>query len=318
MARSRLRALGWLTLAMATRLLREGLVVRALAWPGLLSAVALVGSTALVALLARAPELTIPPGNPEVSARLQAAGFTVRERADPEGAGEGAAWPEEGGWALRPGGGLGVGLRAEGAVRDAIGAPWTLELAPPPARSREGGLAVRAMAGLLSTLFALYGVVLGAGTLMRDRQGAVLEAEHSLPVPPSLHALARLLAGSGALAAALWTTLLLLHALVGVPDVLSWAWHGAWGGAAGVALGVGAMGGRGEGFSAPLSRALTAGLGLFALGLSLPVLGAWIPLASVSALIRGQSQMTPAILTPVLCAGLGALAVWRAARRGIA
>ncbi len=326
MRRSRsadLEALGALTLTMATRLLREGLVVRALAWPGLLSAVALVGSTAMVALISRSPELGVPADQPAVVASLEAAGFAVVVVDDPEaavreGRVEGAAWPSASGWTLQAGQGLGVALRAEGAIRSAIGAPWTVERSAPPARSREGGLAVRAMAGLLSVLFALYGVVLGAGTVMRDRQGAVLEAEHSLPVPFVFHAVARLIAATVALGAALTLTLLLLHALVGVADVAAWVWHGTWAGAAGAALGVGAMGGRGEGFSAPLSRALTAGLGLFALGWTLPAVGAWIPLASLAALIRGQLHLAPSLVVLLATLALSAAAAWRAARRGVA
>lgn len=322
-AGSTLRALAALSLAMGVRLLREGLVVRALAWPGLLSAAALVGSTALVALLSRSPEIAIPLDQPAVFASLTEAGFSVVQVEDPERAArEGevaaAAWPDDEGWTLQGGQGPGVGARAEGAIRSAIGAPWTLELNAPPARSREGGLAVRAMAGLLSVLFALYGVVLGAGTIMRDRQGAVLEAEHSLPVPFILHGLARLLAATVAMAVALGITLLLLHALVGVPEVLAWAWHGTWAAAAGAALGVGAMGGRGEGFSAPLSRALTASLGLFALGWSAPALGAWLPLASLAALIRGQSHLAPSLVVLLGTALMCGLAARRAAARGVA
>lgn len=317
------RALLALCLAMIARLLREGLVVRALAWPGLLSALALVGSTTVVALLTRAPSITIPPDQPAVEASLRAAGFLVERAPDPEalaaaGEIERAAWPTAEGWALTGGPGLGVDLRAEGAIRDAIGAPWTLERPAPPARSREGGMAMRAMAALLSVLFALYGVVLGAGTVQRDRQGAVLEAEHGLPVPFAFHGIARLVAAALTLGAALGVTLLLLHALVGVPELAAFAWHGALGGAAGAALGIGAMGGRGEGFSAPLSRALTAGLGLFALGLASPTLGAWVPLASLAALIRGQSQLAPSIGVLLLTFVVGAIAVRRAAARGVA
>lgn len=317
------RALLFLTLATVVRLLREGLVVRALAWPGLLTALALVGSTTVVALLTRSPQITVPPGHPEVSAALRSAGFTVQESPDPQGDVEAgrspsAAWPAGQGWALLAGQGSTLGLRAESALRGAIGAPWVIDVPAPPARSVEGGAAVGAMSGMLSVLFALYGVVLGAGTVARDRQGAVLEAEYALPLPFAVHGGARLLAGSLSLAGALAVTLLLLEALVGVPDLARWLWHGTLAGTGGVALGLGAVGAQREGFSGPISRALTAGLGLFALGWALPALGAWLPIASLSALIRGGPGLGPAMAPSLSTTALCALAVRRLARRGVA
>lgn len=297
--------------------------MRALAWPGLLSALALLGTTSIVALLVRSPEIAVPPGAEVVAARLEQAGFAVQLELDPEAAvAEGrvarAAWPVDGGWAVLGGSWPGLALRAEGAVRDAIGAPWTVELPPPRARSPSSSLAMAVLAALVSVLFALYGVVLGAGLVWRDSREGVLEAEHSLPVPAALHGLARLLAASVVLSAALGATVLLLHALVGVPDAGAWSWHGSLAGAAGVGLGLSGMGGRGEGFSGRLSRALTATLALVALGWSLPAVGAWLPVASVPALLRGQGGLAEGAVATLSAVLLGGIAVWRAGRRGIA
>lgn len=317
------RALLLLTLATLVRLLREGLVVRALAWPGLLTALALVGSTTAVALLTRSPEISVSAGHPEVTSALRVAGFTVHESQDPHaevlaGRTPSAAWPTRQGWALLAGQGGTLGLRAEAALRQATAAPWVIDVPPPPSRSAEGGAAVGAMSGMLSVLFALYGVVLGAGTVARDRQGAVLEAEHALPLPFAVHGAARLLAGSLSLAGALAVTLLLLDALVGVPGMGRWLWQGCLAGAGGVALGLGAVGAPREGFSGPISRALSAGLGLFALGWAAPTLGAWLPIASLSATIRGGTALAPAIAPLLSTSALGVLAVLRLARRGVA
>lgn len=317
------RAVAALAAASALRLAREGLVVRALLWPGLLASGALVGSAAAVAILSSAPEIGVPPGSTEVIHRLEEAGFTVRPVADPEAAlaaGEvdRAAWPTERGWALAAGPATTLALRAEGAIRDASGAPWTIHVPPPAARPPDAGRAAGAMAGLLGVLFALYGVVLGAGALVRDRDGGVLEGDLSLPLPFYAHAAARMLAASAVMGVALGSTLLLLHGLVGLPDVGAWAWHGLFASAAGAVLGTGALGARGEGFSGPLSRALTASLGLAGLGLVRPELGAWLPISSLLAMWRGASGLGSGAAVAALTVALGAAAAWRVGQRGIA
>lgn len=297
-------------------------MVRALLWPGLLAAGALVGSASVVALLSASPEIAVPPGFSEVESRLEAAGFTVVQVPDPEGAlaagaVDRAAWPTATGWAISAGPATTLALRAEGAVRDAVGAPWTLSVPAPPARPPDAGRAAGAMAGLLGVLFALYGVVLGAGALLRDRDAGVWESELALPLPFYWHAAARLLAASAVMGAALGGTLLLLHGLVGLPDVGAWAWHGLWASVAGAVLGTGAMGAKGEGFSGPLSRALTASLGLAGLGLARPEIGAWLPIASLLACWRGQTGAFAGVTVAAVTVGLGVLAAWRVGRRGL-
>ena len=317
------RALVPLTAASALRFAREGLVVRALLWPGLLASGALVGSAAAVAWLSSAPEIGVPLDQPEVTARLEHAGFTVIPVEDPaaalaSGALDRAAWPTETGWALAAGPATTLALRAEGAIRDGSSAPWTVVVPAPPARPPDAGLAAGAMAGLLGVLFALYGVVLGAGALVRDRDAGVWESDLSLPLPFYAHAAARMLAASAVMGAALGSTLLLLHGLVGLPDVGAWAWHGFFASAAGAVLGTGALGARGEGFSGPLSRALTASLGLAGLGLIRPEIGAWLPISSLLAMWRGASGPASGAVMAALTVALGAAAAWRVGQRGLA
>lgn len=318
---SELRALLWLTGAAALRLLREGLVVRALAWPGLLAAGSLVGAAAVVGWSARAPSIAVETTTPvELHRRLEEAGFAVQIAADPvEVAASGAvarALVQAGeDWVLWSTLDDPATQRAEAAVREGIDAPWIANAAAAPARPPEGDRASEGLAALLGMLFTLYGVVVGAGTVFRDRDEGVLEAELALPLPFWVHGAARWMAGAAVLCAGLGTTLLLLHGLMGVPQLGRWWWLGTAAGASGVALGLGAMAGQTGGLSSPLSRALSVSLGLAALGWGLPALGAWLPVASLAAQSRGLDGIG-SVFGVVLGTGGLAVAAIRSFARG--
>jgi hypothetical protein len=284
------RAVPVLTVALLARLVREGLLVRALVWPGLLSAVSLVGTALVVGVLRGAP--TVAVADPTLAPRLERAGFEVRLVDDPlaefESGGVGKALvPSERGLRLvtRT---LDPELRElESIARDAIGARWRLTV-PPPAPPADLRASTRMVAALVAILFTLYGVVLGAAVLYRDRQEGVIEAELALPLPAWVHAFARLLATCLGLVAAYVTTLALLDGLIGIHQLGPWLLQGTAATIAGASLGIGAMAlGRGDSFSTPLSRALVLSMALFIAGDSGAAFGAWAPIASMGTLLTG-------------------------------
>lgn len=317
-----MRAVLVVALATGLRLLREGFVLRALAWPGLLAGGALVGTALLVGLAGE------PVGQPEIALsaeaerrlgpRLEAAGFALRvdpaaERAVVEGRADRAVWEEGEGFALALASGGPPSLLAEAVLREELGAAWRIE--PPDESPRGLQVAQQSarMGQIIAVLFALYGVVMGAGLAWRDRSEGVLEAALTLPWPAWTQAAGRLLALVLVLELALVATLLTLHGIVGMAQPLDILGHGGVATAVGAALGLGAMArpGTDVGFSGPLSRALGLLTGLLGLGAGLPVVGAWLPAASLGASLRGDLPLASAPVAALLALGLAALACAR-------
>ena len=306
------------------RLAREGMLLRAVAWPGLLSSLALVGTAVIVGILARSP--TIAVGDEAVAAVFRDDGFVVEVVADPAAtlaAGDAAraAWQEAGHWVLGSTEWGRTTLRAEAALRRHVDRTWQIEVAAPPTDPRAVEGPANLLASLIAVLFSLYGVVMGAGVVVRDRDDGVMEVELSMAVPGWMHGAARVLACGGALVAFETATLLLMDGLLGIPAVGAWGVQGAAASLAGLGIGMlGATGWRGsvafrppggEGLSGPLSRSLTLTTGALALGWALPKAGAWLPLCSVTSLARaGEASIAP-LLGAVCLAGL---TVWRFGR----
>lgn len=314
-------ALPVLTQALLLRLLREGMLVRALIWPGALVGLALIGSALLVALLTRHP--TIAVDDPGLVGAFEQAGFDVSRIDDPaaamrEGDVRRATWRdgEQRVLALTMAGR--DGLRAEAILRDAVGAGWRLDVPPPPGRSADLDGQAGRLAALVAVLYALYGVVLGAGALVRDREAGVLEADLALPLPPWVHGLARQLAPALALGLGLLGTLWLVGALLGLPESGRWWREGACAATATVSLGAllaagwrGPLLGRGgaaDGLTAPLSRGLTGATSLLAVGWMAPEVGRHLPVSSLAALAQGA---TPSLVAPILGGLLVAVVAWR-------
>jgi hypothetical protein len=307
--------------ALLMRLLREGMLVRALVWPGALVGLALIGSALLVALLTRNPAIAVD--DPNLVAPFEQAGFDVSLVDDParslrDGDVRRATWVEGGRRVL----GLSVagrdGLRAEAILRDAIGAGWRLDVPPPPGRSADlDGQSTR-LAALVAVLYALYGIVLGAGALVRDREQGVLEVDLSLPHPAWVHGLARQLAPALALGLGLLATLWLVGALLGLPESGRWWREGTCAATATVSLGTllaagwrGPLLGRGgaaDGLTVPLSRGLTGTTSLLALGWAAPEVGRFLPVSSLAALAQGAA---PAFSTPLVGLLLLGIVAWR-------
>jgi hypothetical protein len=310
-----------LTMAALKRLCRRGMLLRALAWPGVLTALALLGSVAVSGALQATPQIAAT--DPTLVTVLADAGLEVI--ADPvpaEAVSSGralrAAWWSEGTPTLALDargtllGGGADNLRAEAALRALVDAPWQLEVVEPPTRTADLERAVRWLAGLVSVLFTLYGVVIGLASLAGDRTTGVLEAELALPVSVWVHPAARLIAAGLALSLSLGGTLLLLDALIGVDALLTWWLHGSSAAIAAAGVGVAALpAGGGPGFSAALSRALIICTALLGGGAAVPAL-AVLPMASLGALGAGGEPGGSAVLLGGVFAALGGL---RAARR---
>lgn len=288
------RSLAALTLAVMLRLLREGLVVRALAWPGLLASLALVGTAGAYAVWGTTP--TIAVGSEELLAPLRARGFDVELVEHPEARlREGlvihAIWKEDGRWVLGRSWGGRATLEAEAALRDYAGDRWRLEIPPLEARPGDVDHQAALLAGVIGLLFTLYGVVMGAGALYRDRSTGSLESELALPVPNWMHAAARLLALLLVLGPALVISLLIVTALLAIDNVGLWMLTGTCaavvGGTIGFALMARAV--AAHGFSGPLSRALTLTMAAMALGWWQPALGRWLPLVSLGSFMAGTA-----------------------------
>lgn len=311
-----MRALVLLSLSALKRLCRRGMLVRALAWPGLLTSLALVGAVAAGGALQVPPEIAV--GAPDLSAALAGAGLEVVDDPSPqtavsEGRAARAAWWEDGAPVLALdvretllGGGT-DNLRAEAALREMVGSPWQLSVLEAPSRSADLERAVGWMAGLVSVLFTLYGVVIGLASLAGDRTTGVLEAEQALPVPTWMHPVARLLACAVALSGALGGTLMLLDALIGVSAALQWWLHGSAAAVAAAGIGMASLpaGAAGAGFSSALSRALLICTVALGAGAALPALS-FLPMASLGAMAAGVDCGRVAVALGVVVAAIGA------------
>jgi hypothetical protein len=306
------RALGRLTASVLTRTLREGLVLRALIWPALIIALTLLGSATFVAGLYASRSAAVPDA--ALAEVLVAKGLDARVYADPEaafasGAVDRAAFEGPDGWVLLARFDGAYTTMMESELRARLGAAWRPMLVPRAGRSAALGPTTRLLIGLLAVLFVLYGVVFGAGGLSRDQQDGSLDAERALPVPVWVHAASRLGAAGLALSVAFAASVGLIHAILGVTTPLGWCVAGGLSGLGGAALGLGLMAraGRAESLSGPLSRGLVAVTGLMAIGYSAPTVGRHLPVASVGALVRGETPGPGVVLTTL---ALCAVAAW--------
>jgi len=323
-ARPALRAVLWGTGATVLRLLREGMVVRAVVWPGLLAAVAVVGAAAVAGqvggALTEAPWVAMSVDDAALAGpALAAQGLALRLDPSPQeavaaGRAERAAWREADRWVVAARGEGVSTLRTEAALRELVGADWRLEVPADPPRAQAVATQSGRMGTLVAVLFALYGVVMGAGLAWRDRGEGVVEGTLVLPVPAWTHGAARVLGLALTLGVGLGATLLLLDGILGMDRVGGLVLHGVLATAVASALGLAAVGGpdaRRRGFSAPLSRALGATAALLGLGAALPAVGAWLPVASLpvaSLPVASQAATAPLAAAVALLLGLGLMA----------
>lgn len=305
-------ATAWLAWAMTVRLLREGLLVRAVLWPSLLTGAVLLGTAGVATALTRAEVVLV--SDAETEAALRAAQVPVRQVPDAATTWErsawgSAAWREGDGWVV---GGMGSQADlAERALRDHAGASWRIVKMSDEGRARATQTDSSALVAILSVLFTLYAGVLGAGLPARELADGTLESDLALPVPRWVHGLARLGASALTLALALAGSILLFHAIIGVDEVSAWVVHGSAACAAASAVGLGAAGLSGPrgGFAAPFSRTATTVVCALGVGAALPTLGAQLPIATVGALAVGAVP-GPAALVGTALVGLASVALF--------
>jgi hypothetical protein len=308
-----LRAVWVLTGVTIRRLLREGLVLRSLVWPGLLAAFTLTATFAVVAMARTEPVVAVAADTPPaVLAALGEADLALLPHPDPRAAVvAGDAPVGTDGRTLWTAAGSPHALRAEVAVREAIGAPWSparpargvSEPPPPPAELPK--LPPDAAARVLALLFMLYGLVFGLGGVARDRDGGILDAELSLPVPRWTTGLARWLGSTIVLAVFLTLSVALFAAVMPIGSPWPAIVHGIAAVEVAVAVGMAVVGHAGlkQGFSGPFGVGMTVMTATASLGLRYDV--PWLPVASLFA----QGDGTVAILLGAV-AGVGGSLVY--------
>jgi len=284
-------------------------VVRALVWPGLLTALSVFLSASYTVAWKGGQYIYV--SEPELVAPLEADGFEVTLMPNPETMlldrlSDRAVW-REGDHLV-----LGVTLaesfqsRAEARLREVTQERWRLDLPPPPKRgenTKELRPITGVIAGIVGLLFTLYGVVIGTGALYRDRSSGVLESDLALPVPRWIHAAARLLALAVVLGPAMVVSLLVVDSLLAMHQLGWWMFDGFVAAVAGGTMGVALMA-RADakrGFSGPLSQALMMSMGLISLGYWQADYGHFLPLVSLGSAFASQhSSWTVVPLTLML------------------
>lgn len=303
------RGIVWLTLAMLQRLLREGLILRSMIWPGLVCAGTLLAT--LVALLVLRPgrDVAVTPDiDPAIVAEFEDEGLRVRTVEDP------APRVRAGRLAVATDGrtvwALGTSLAAvhvEEILRRRVGAPWRpIPQDPPSAEEapRGGDGICKAMA----LLFVLYGLVFGLGGVARDRDAGILEVELALPLPRWASGFARWLASTLVLAGFFGVTVLVFGAIVPVLNPLAVLSHGIAAFGTAVAVGIAVVGTAGlrQGFSGPFAIGMTLTTALASTGLALGL--DWVPIASLFAETNGGTALACSI-------GIGGLSAVAYGRR---
>lgn len=284
-----------LTHSVALRLLREGLLLRSLAFPALVVVTVLLATALVVGG-------TTGPVEVGVTGEVPALPFPTVSVVDPAAAVEAGEVPlaTDGRtlWRVR---GSTEALQVEAALREHRGAGWVPDpLLSRPTPTDTAPLAAW-MARAIGMIYALYGVVVGTGLVVRDRDDGSLAAERTLPVPGWWHAVSRWLGGTVVLALGWSASLALLGAVMTVPHALTMWAHGLAAASACTALGLlGSLQSQ-RAFSSTLAGGLTAAFVLFGLGAAVP--GLPLPVASLA----GGGSAPLALVGTAVLAGLLAL-----------
>jgi hypothetical protein len=307
------RAGAILFLDQVRRLLREGLVVRSLVSPIALVLGTVVATVAVVVWLRPPVLLAVTPAaaDPALVEAVAREGFAVVEVDDPgEAVDRGDAAIGTDGtrlWVATPPAGL------EQAVRLHLGARWSPDF---PIQRRQAlsasDDAPRSVVVLLGVVFAMYGVIVGAGGIARDRDLGTLDADLSTPVPHVLQGFVRWAAGTAVLGTFFAFAVTAVDGVMGLAHPGTAVAHGYAATGAATAFGIVAVGRSGldKGFAAPLSLGLVLVTGFTALGVGgADAAAPWLPIASLVS--RGAPVLPPVALS----AALGLLAALVFARR---
>jgi hypothetical protein len=268
------------------RLLREGVVLRSLVFPALLVAGAIVATVVGVTLLRPPQVVVVAPAvdGAELRAAVESQGWRYQVDADPRARVEdGTASVATDGATLWRERGSTRDLTAEGLLRRHFGAGWTIDTAERSANERMTRRGADNLLRFLGALFAMYGVVFGAGSVARDRDEGTLDAELATALPTWVHGASRWISGSFVLTAFYVLSVALLHAVIGTTHPMYLIEHGAAACMGAVAIGLSVVGRAGieQGFMAPLSMGLFLVASLLSLGLGVQGWDAWIPVSSL-------------------------------------
>lgn len=294
-----LHALARLTRSHLQRLMREGIVVRSLAFPVVLTGGTLMLTLAVVAWDRASPVVAVHEHDRALVPALQAIATRPVVVDDPV-----AAFDDGDAWAAIAGDDLYLSvtgrkaLAVEGVLRDARGAAWRPDPEVPLPAAPAAAAFGKRVAALISGVYALYGVVFGAGIVARDREGGTLEVEATLGVRRWVHGTSRWIAASAVLVVFVATGLAGVDALLGTGGLGPAITNGAAAILGATALGTAAMGAAGprSRFSGPLSAALIVATALFGLGYAVPAVGQWLPMASLAASGDGIAPLLVGLL----------------------
>ena len=311
-ARAALRGWSWLTASMVQRFLREGMVLRSMIFPVALVIVVLVGTVAFVTWWrVEGAALTPTMATPAFRAAIEGAGGTVWVSDTPEAlvrSGQAAfgtdgktLWLDRSGMPTQ---------KLESAFRQQLGTVWrpheTSEMRSSASKSDTSSTGI---AQFIGALFAMYGVVFGAGAIARDRDDGTLDAELSVALPMWVTALSRWSAATFVLGLFFAMSVAMLHAVIGLATPWALAINGATAASTAAAVGMAAIGrgGKTRGFAGPMSAGLVIVMSLFSLGLTNPGWALNVPVASLIATEVG--------FAPLVALALGPAYSWWFARR---
>lgn len=312
------RATVLLTAVLVRRLLREPMVLRSLSFPVVLTAGTLVGTLGAVTFNRAPPLIAVPIGyaDTHLAEGLAPIGLHVIEVADPSDTVR-TGWARAGtdGTTVYARGPTIEGGIVEALLRDAKGSAWRLDADTTlPGVDDDAARNFGKLVGqLVAAVFALYGVVLGAGMVARDRDDGTLGVEFTLALPRWVPGLARFAAGSIVLAAFAVPSIAVFDALIGISDENTLYRNAIAASAASVALGLLGMAQSGVrgGFAGPLGFALVAAFGAFLSGQFVPSLAPLLPIASLSGDSSGWVPLAGSV-------GVGLIAAWRMSRMAVA
>jgi hypothetical protein len=299
-----MNALLALTATHTTRFLRRGVVVRSMAFPAVLGIGTLLITLVVLAYL-RDNRVAMGPDAVELQQLVADAGFQVLVVDEPV-----AALDDGGAWAAWDGENLHIppsplALKLEVVIREHLDTTWR----PRPYINSPDVEDTRVFGFQLSRIFVvmfiLYGVVLGAAAVGRDRDDGSLDAERSTPIPPWMPGASRWMATTLILSGFLLASLFLLAAVWGGtgPDYLVHS-VAATGVASAIGIGVAAVGRR-------LSRDLALGLTLVA---GLTGLGLWSPHVPIGAVMHDHPPPTALWLSVIMVFASIAWFGWRTSR----
>lgn len=300
-----LRAIALLTGTLLRRMVREGIIIRSLGFPIGLSAAAMILTIVVVLLIRPSPLVAVDPtlDDPTLIAEIESRDWTVKRIEEPwREVEEGRAWAAIDADHLWVSTTKRETLELEGLLRQRRHSTWRPDPEWEKGYKADTSRSNRHLLQFFGALFTFYGVAFGAGAVARDRDEGTLEVELSLAVPRWIHGMVRWIAGTFLLAIFYIFSVLLFHAIIGLPDPGAVARHGVAASAAATAMGLIIVGrsGTDRSFAGILSAGITTITGLLSLGLASPQRAAAFPIASLASEGDGWSPLLLSLVCGVV------------------